>query len=60
MRLNQVEWAKQYDWFRSAREVDGIWFVTVEEGIYSTISKTWHYQELEFKWFNELKAWAGY
>lgn len=66
MRASQVEWAKLHDWFASAREVDGIWFVTVLEVLIgpSIVTETGRYERheqlLEFKYFGELKAWAGY
>ncbi len=61
MNLEQVNWAKQHDWFVSAREVDGIWFVTAQEILPPAVEGGEYLkQQQEFKWFKELKEWAGY
>lgn len=61
MRKVEAEWASKHDWFVSSREVEGIWFVTDKEIMPPVVAGGEYVEQLqEFKWFEELRAWAGY
>lgn len=52
MTKSQMKWAKQHDWFITARCRKGVYSVTVSETEESTVIK--------FTCFTALKIWAGY
>lgn len=60
MKLSNVKWAEQHDWFVSAEQLnDTQWCVNVREWVQQANGE-WEEERLTFGTFSRLKAWAGY
>jgi hypothetical protein len=54
-----VKWAQQHDWYLTCGlDIDG-YYVMVRNNV-NPMDSELHASELEFRDYNELRAWAGY
>lgn len=65
MTKQEMQWAKQHDWFIQAAEIEPGWYVvecmSQERDVYSDGTYgEWVTRHHDFESFDELQAWAGY